>query len=160
MKKTKLTILILLILGLTNIQAQETVLTTGGDATGSDGSMSYSVGQIVYTTNTGTNGYVLQGIQQPFEITTTLDIKEIEGINLKCSIYPNPTPDNLILEIDEYDNKEILYQLYNFSGKLIESKKLKNNRNIITMKDLVPSTYFLKVISNQKEIKTFKIIKN
>ena len=160
MKKTKLTILTLFILGLTNIQAQEAVLSTGGDMTGTNGSLSYSVGQIVYTTNTGTNGSVAQGIQQPFEISTVTKIEEIEGISLKCSIYPNPTADDLILEIDEYENKEISYQLYNFSGKLIESNDLTNNRNVISMKDLVTSTYFLKVISKQNEVKTFKIIKN
>ncbi len=35
-------------------QAQESVNATGGDATGSGGTVAYSVGQVVYTTNTGT----------------------------------------------------------------------------------------------------------
>jgi hypothetical protein len=39
----------------------------GGEATGSGGSVSYSVGQVVYTTNTGINGSVAQGVQQPYE---------------------------------------------------------------------------------------------
>lgn len=67
-KKLKLSALLLLGLGLTGLQAQESVNATGGNASGSGGSASYSVGQVVYTTNTGTNGTVAQGVQQPFEI--------------------------------------------------------------------------------------------
>lgn len=33
-------------------QAQESVNTSGGDASGSGGTVAYSVGQVVYTTNT------------------------------------------------------------------------------------------------------------
>ena len=46
------------------------------------------------------------------------------------------------------------------NGKLIESKKVENNETSIVMSNLVPATYFLKVIQDNKEIKTFKIIKN
>jgi hypothetical protein len=49
--------LLLLVLGLTAI-AQQATTATGGDATGSGGSAAYSVGQIVYTTHTGTTGSV------------------------------------------------------------------------------------------------------
>ena len=44
--------------------AQDAIPATGGDATGSGGSASYTVGQIGYTTNTGTNGSVAEGVQQ------------------------------------------------------------------------------------------------
>jgi hypothetical protein len=37
----------LLILGLTRLQAQKAITATGGNASGSEGSVSYSVGQVV-----------------------------------------------------------------------------------------------------------------
>ena len=52
-----------LLLGIGGLYAQETVPATGGDATGSGGSASYSVGQMVYTTNTG-SGTVTQGVNK------------------------------------------------------------------------------------------------
>lgn len=55
-KKIKLCAVLLLGLGLTRLQAQEAIPASGGNATGNGGSASYSVGQVVYTTNTGTNG--------------------------------------------------------------------------------------------------------
>ncbi|MFM2191538.1 MAG: hypothetical protein RLZZ118_495, partial [Bacteroidota bacterium] len=57
--------LTLLLLGFVlTAQAQQATTATGGDATGSGGSAAYSVGQIVYTTHTGTTGSVAQGVQQ------------------------------------------------------------------------------------------------
>ena len=81
-KKFTLSAVLLLGLGLTGLQAQTSVNATGGDASGSGGSVSYSVGQVVYTTNTGTSGSVAQGVQQPYEISVVTAIEEAKGINL------------------------------------------------------------------------------
>ncbi|MGC8754863.1 MAG: hypothetical protein ACP5QJ_07625, partial [Thermosulfidibacteraceae bacterium] len=75
-KKLKLSAVLLLGLGLTGLQAQESVNATGGNASGNGGTVAYSVGQVVYTTNTGTNGSVAQGVQQPFEISVVSGIEE------------------------------------------------------------------------------------
>ena len=47
-KKLKLCAILLIGFGLTGLQAQESVNTTGGNASGSGGSVSYSVGQVTY----------------------------------------------------------------------------------------------------------------
>ncbi|MDA3816438.1 MAG: T9SS type A sorting domain-containing protein [Prolixibacteraceae bacterium] len=163
-KRLKLSAVLLLGLGLTGLQAQESVNATGGNASGSGGSASYSVGQVVYTTNTGTTGSVAQGVQQPYEISIVSGIEETNSIILKCSAYPNPTTDFLTLNVENYDNENLSYQLFDISGKLIENKKLTSNEITISMANLVSSMYFLKVVqtkhaSSQQEIKTFKIIK-
>jgi len=159
-KKLKLSAVLLLGLGLTGLQAQESVNATGGDALGSGGSASYSVGQVVYTTNTGTSGSVAQGVQQPYEISVVTAIEEAKGINLSVTAYPNPTTDYLTLLIDELEISNLSYQLYDMNGKLLQSQKITGNQTSIVMSNLVPATYFLKVTDNQKEVKTFKIIKN
>lgn len=53
---------------MSQLQAQQANVTSGGDAKGSGGSSNYSVGQVVYTTNTGSTGTVAQGIQQSREL--------------------------------------------------------------------------------------------
>ena len=53
-------------------QAQESANSSGGDATGSGGTIAYSIGQVVYTTNTGSNGSVAKGVQHAYEIFTSL----------------------------------------------------------------------------------------
>jgi len=159
-KKLKLSAILFLGLGLTGLQAQEVIPASGGDASGSGGTVNYTLGQVIYTTNTGTNGSVAQGVQQPYEISFVSGIEQTKGIKLECTAYPNPTTDFLTLKVENYDNENLSYQLFDISGKLLENKKIESNETTITMIKLVPATYFLKVTDNQKEIKTFKIIKN
>ena len=159
-KRLKLSALLFLGLGLTGLQAQTSVNATGGNASGSGGSASYSVGQLAYTTNTGTNGSVSEGVQQPFEISVVTGIEEAKGINLSVTAYPNPTTDYLTLSIADFDASKLSYQLYDMNGKLLQSEKITGNQTSIVMSNLVPATYFVKVIQGNKEFKTFKIIKN
>ena len=44
-------------------------------------------------------------------------------------------------------------------GKLLQNEKITGNETSIVMNNLVPATYFVKVIQSKKEVKTFKIIK-
>jgi hypothetical protein len=157
-KRLKLSAVLLLGLGLTGLQAQETIPATGGNASGSGGTVSYSVGQVVYTTNTGTNGSVAQGVQQPFEISVVTGIEQT-AINLAISAYPNPTTDFLLLKVESEKLKDLSYQLYDLNGKLLQNKKIEGNETSIVMSNLVPATYFVKVTEGNKEVKTFKIIK-
>ena len=121
-KKLKLSALFLLGLGITGLQAQTSINATGGNASGSGGSVSYSVGQVVYTNNTGTNGSVAQGVQQPYEISVVTAIEEAKGINLSVTAYPNPTTDYLTLSISAFDISNVSYQLYDMNGKLLQSE--------------------------------------
>ena len=159
-KRLKLSAVLLLGLGLTGLQAQESVNATGGDALGSGGSASYSVGQVVYTTNIGTNGSVAQGVQQAFEISVVTGIEEAKGINLSVSAYPNPTTDYLTLEVKDVELLNLHFQMYDMNGKLLQNEKITGNQTSIVMSNLLPATYLVKVIQGNKEVKTFKIIKN
>ena len=89
-----------LLLGLGGLHAQDAVPATGGEATGTSGTASYSVGQVVYTTNTGTTGSVAQGVQQPYDISITVGINEMP-ISLEWSVYPNPTTGFLTVKVED-----------------------------------------------------------
>jgi hypothetical protein len=159
-KKLILTTLLLFITGLTGVYAQSVIPTTGGNASGSGGSVSYSVGQVIYSTNTGTSGSEVQGVQQPFEISVITGLEEGKSINMQCSAYPNPATYYVNLKVENFKTENLSYQLYDVSGKLLGNKKIDANETKIDMHDLVISTYFLKITQNNKEIKVFKIIKN
>ena len=167
MKYKKINFCFLLLgIGLT-AHAQQTTTATGGDASGSGGTVAYSVGQIVYTTYTGTTGSVAQGVQQPYEISIVPGIDN-QSIKLELTAYPNPTTNYLTLNVGnaELSNlglskvKGLNFQLYDISGKLIESRKIISSTETISMANLPSATYFLKVSNNNNEVKTFKIIKN
>ena len=155
MKKKLLSILIFLCAFF--MQAQETSLTAGGESSGSGGTISYSVGQTVYETSTGSNGKVITGVQQSYEITNVLGFEEVIGINLSVAAYPNPTANYLTLKVDEISN--LTFQLYDTYGRFLQNKKISSSETKIDMTGLAPAIYFLKVNKNNKEIKIIKIVK-
>ncbi len=157
MKMKKLLIATLL-LGAFQTQAQEAVATSGGNASGTNGNVSYTVGQVVYTTNTGTTGSVAQGVQQPFEIQTVLGAENF-NINLQLAVYPNPTTNWLQLEVRNTDFANLSYKLFDLNGKMILNEKITAETSSIQMEHLPAAIFLLKVVSHNKEVKTFKIIK-
>ena len=133
-------------LGLTNSQAQESLNTTGNNDSNNNGSVSYSVGQITYQTNTGTNGSVIEGVQQPYKISVVTDIEEAKNINLSIAAYPNPTTNYLTLEVKNFELSNLNFQLLDIRGKLLQKKKITDSQTKIIMNNLVPATYFVKII--------------
>jgi hypothetical protein len=162
MTKNKLSPILLLVTGLLwagLAQAQESANASGGDATGSGGTVAYSVGQVVYTTNTNATGTVSQGVQQAYEIFT-VGIKETE-LNISLSVFPNPTADNLTLQISDYNNEILRYQLIDMQGKIIDARQISAQQTQIDMNSLPSATYFINVVNQENKIvKSFKIIKN
>ena len=59
---------ILILFFLNNGTAQTSSNAAGGDATGTGGSVAYSLGQPFYITYTGSNSSVAQGVQQTYQI--------------------------------------------------------------------------------------------
>ncbi len=159
-RQLKLSIILLLGLGLTTLQAQESIHTAGGDASGSGGSVSYSVGQVFCQTNSSTSGSVAFGVQQPYEISTVTGLGNAKDISLMVTAYPNPVANNLTLRVENDELSTLSFQLYDMNGKLLEDRKITSTQTSIPMSNLFPSTYFVKVTQGNKEIKIFKIIKN
>lgn len=153
------TILIsLLFIGITQVHAQETTTTSGGNASGTNGSLSYTIGQTVYTTTSGTTGSMAQGVQQAFEIQTVLGVENF-NINLQMAVYPNPTTNWLQLEVKNTGFEKLNYQIFDINGKLVLQNKISTETTTISMENLSTNLYLLKVLENNKEVKTFKIIK-
>ena len=146
--------------GLQAQQIHASVAASGGNATGTGGSVSYSVGQTFYTTAFGTNGSVSQGVQQPYEISVVTGIDDIFGIDLNYSVYPNPTKGMLTLKVENYEINDFSYELFDISGRKIKTENLVDKETKIDMGNVNPSTYILRVIKANKEVKSFKIIKN
>jgi hypothetical protein len=152
----------LLLLGLGGLHAQESPTAAGGEATGTGGSSSYSLGQVVYTTATGTNGSVAQGVQQPYEISIITGVKET-SIHLEMNVYPNPTTNYLTLKVDastSLSNQQLSYQLIDLQGKVITNKKVSSTTTSINVESLPKAIYFLNVTKDNQVVKTFKVIKN
>ncbi len=150
--------IVLILFGFEELQAQESMNTSGGEAKGTGGIVSFSVGQLIYSTASGINGTVEQGIQQPNIISSVVSGFENSGIQIKTTAYPNPTSTELKLEVDNL--KSYSYQLFDMKGNIMDTQHVNEESVIINMKDLPQAIYILNVISSGSLVKKFKIIKN
>jgi hypothetical protein len=161
MKHAKSFLCFLLLSGFSiTMHAQSTIHAIGGNASGSGGSVSYTVGQILYSTISGSNGTVVQGVQQSYEISVVTAIGKTEDINLKCLVYPNPTVGITKLVFESPDFENLRLRLYDINGVLLQDKRIESRETEISMERLSSSIYLLKLINNNKELKLFKIVKN
>jgi hypothetical protein len=158
-KIRKLPFLLLAFLSANLLMAQNAVVTTGGTSAGTGGSVSYTVGQIAYSTASGTSGSANQGVQQPYEFYS-VGLTGHPAINLQLVVYPNPTLSELTLSINDFNSANLFYHLYDDNGKLLNSQIIQSDNTVIPMAHLSAGSYLLKVIDGKTELRNFKVIKH
>jgi hypothetical protein len=141
------------------MQGQEIISATGGTATGSGGKATYTAGQLVFNVITGDGFSIIQGVQQPYEISVVTAIENTNGIILQCIVYPNPTAGFIRLVIKSFENEDMRFRLFNINGVLLQEKEIESEETEIQLENFSSSVYFLKVMKENKEVKVFKIIK-
>ncbi|MGL6129422.1 T9SS type A sorting domain-containing protein [Chryseobacterium artocarpi] len=157
MKRISIYYCILFIFPASILHAQSAVLTTGTDASGGNGSNSYSVGQITCLFK-GTDPQLMEGVQQPYEIITLATLEpssNLEGI----LIYPNPFKDYLYLDFTTNNYKGSEYQLFDSQGKLIKKDMILQSKSELNFSSLPSAMYIIRINQKGENIKTFKIIK-
>jgi hypothetical protein len=140
-------------------QAQESVNSSGGDATGSGGTVAYSIGQVPYTTLNGSTGSVAQGVQQAYEIFLLGNSETASDISL--TVFPNPTTDNLTLQTGEYHKEKLEYKLIDMQGVILSKGRIMEQQTRIDMSGLSAAVYFVRVVNQDNlAVQSFKIIKH
>jgi hypothetical protein len=153
--------LVLLALGMlrADLNAQESITSCGGDASGSGGYVAYSIGQVIYTNNNSANGSVAQGVQHAYEIYS-VGINETE-LNIYVNIFPNPTLDNLTLQINDFNNEKLSFELFDTQGKLLMKEQILAKKTQLNTNNLPRASYFVNIINQENQkVHSFKIIKN
>ncbi|WP_304344425.1 T9SS type A sorting domain-containing protein [Chryseobacterium koreense] len=144
--------------GFSICHAQASVNVSGGDVSAAGGSVSYSIGQVFQETFASAGNSVIQGVQQPFEITL-LQVDDFAPITLEMKVYPNPTSSVLFLNYSNASKENLKYELFDTSGKLIQNAEMLDKETSIDMLKNPSGIYILKVSSGSNVLKTFKIIK-
>ena len=135
-------------------------MASGSSATGTSGSVSYSIGQVVYAYHGSSVGSITEGVQQAFEISE-ISLSIVENSQLQLLVYPNPSVENLNLNIGDLHPNSVSYQLFDALGRLLQEKNhLADRVTSIPVNTLPVAIYFLKIHQEGSSIKTFKIIKN
>ena len=137
--------------------AQNGIVASGVKATGSGGTVNYSVGPIIFKKPNGQPS--TDGLQQPFEILT-LSSDVFNTTSIELSFYPNPTVAYLHLLLKNRGSDVFYFQLSSLDGKtLVSAQKILTEDTIVNMEAYPKGIYLLQVTFCNKNIKTFKIIK-
>jgi hypothetical protein len=162
MKQLIKSFMALVFIGLGNMTllAQEATATAGGEASGSGGAVSFTVGQVVFTNHTDSlTGTVSQGVQHGFEIFT-LGVDK-SALNTVLNLFPNPTSEKVSLQISNYNHEKFSYLLFDLQGKLLVKGQIISELTQLDLNNLPKASYFVQIVNqDNKQIKLFKIIKN
>ncbi|MFT6922238.1 MAG: hypothetical protein ACJA1C_001240 [Crocinitomicaceae bacterium] len=138
--------------------SQTATLPTGGEANGAGGTSSYSIGQVAYTTISGSVGSSAQGVQHSYEISDVSVFTMGENL-LELSVYPNPTADFIIIQLEEISNEALSFQLVNSRGQIVQNGSLFKETTQITLAEYQSAYYMLHIINNNQIARTFKVLK-
>ena len=142
------------------VTAQSTspdVISSAGDHyVGTNTQWSWTIGEPVIQTYSGSNAMLSQGLHQPSLIITGIEDKKA-GAAFK--VYPNPAGEMINIESS---NKGATYSvtLYDLSGKLLLSETANAGTSTINFSGYANGTYVLNLTDEQSQIiKTVKVQK-
>jgi hypothetical protein len=138
--------------------AQDALSSVGGDGTGSGGSEAFAVGLVVFTEITGAGGSASQGIEHAYEIFP-VSVQEAE-YDFMLSVFPNPTTDQLLMQVLQVGEINLQYELSDAQGKRLLDGTTSTSQTVFNTSALATGVYFLNIYQNNQSIRLFKIIKN
>ncbi len=142
--------------------AQSAIVTVGGDAQSSAGSISYTVGQIAVQTVTNSNGSisVAEGVQQPYEIQT-VGVNSYPQITLNAVVYPNPTENVAQLQLNGFELPAdgLQAHLFDSKGKFLQLIPVTEDLTTFQIGQYATGTYFLELRDGKRVLKTFKVVR-
>lgn len=133
---------------------QQNAVSAGGDASGTGGSVSYSIGQVDYINSSGSNGNSNEGVQQPYEFFQEVGLEEEIIVS---AVYPNPTTDIIQIEFENAAQRKL--ELFDQNGKLVLNSTCSDSNTSLDLSALAKGSYMLSVHRDQKT-QTIKLIKH
>ncbi len=138
-----------------NVFSQQVIATAGDHMSNSNGSMSWTLGEVITETFTNSTSQLTQGFHQP-----SLKVVSLVPDNLiSITAFPNPTAEILYLQINEESLSDFLYEMYDVNGKQVMNGKIIKSTTEITFINQAPAMYFIKVLKENRCVKNIKIIK-
>lgn len=138
--------------------SRELLSNSGDHYSNSSGMISWSIGEPLSETYTGTSEIITQGFHQ-----SRIEVLAIDENNnhVDVKVYPNPTHDYINLTFMG-KHKGYTVHLFDFQGKVIRELKIDESvsNKLINLSTEASGTYLLKLTgSEQKSMNTYKIQK-
>lgn len=137
--------------------AQQILSSSGETGQNSSGSISYTLGELVITTQTNGTNAITQGFHQTQIIVT--EVLELSDPGFAISVFPNPTNDFVTLKIEKGETRNMTFILFDAQGKFLLQEIVTDTEQQVSFEQLNPGSYFIKVVKDRTDIKTLKIVK-
>ncbi len=158
MKKSSLFILSMLLAtaGFSQSIKNYVITSAGAALMNENGAIYLSIGEPMNTEISEGDIMISQGFLNISVAGTTVSSEDL--ITEVIKVYPNPTVEQLQLELPEMSG-EYRYRLTDLSGQLIDNSPITEMTTVIDFTKMLPGTYFMQVIKEDKSSKTLKIVK-
>lgn len=157
MKKSSLFILSMLLAtaGFSQSIKNYVITSAGAALMNENGAIYLSIGEPMNTEISEGDIMISQGF---LNITVAGTVSSEDLITEVIKVYPNPTVEQLQLELPEMSGA-YRYRLTDLSGHLIDKSPITEMTTVIDFTQMLPGTYFMQVIKEDKSSKTLKIVK-
>lgn len=142
--------------------APQSVNSAGAKMTQANGSLSFTVGELVVLTQTDSQGNSLGGGFTAGATLTTVSIQESDAAVLDVKVFPNPTSDLLNIQINYSTLEQVFVTICDLQGKELYSGIYAAMSNTIGINTASYSSgvYILAIKDiNNRTLGTYKIIK-
>lgn len=144
----------------TTISAQQVTNTSGGTASGDNGTASYSVGDMMHISASNTDeNKVLASIQYTYSVEVIEEPTAINETTLSADVVPNPTSGLLNVLLDNSPETDLTILVFSLTGDEILSQNISTQTSSLDMSNTPPGVYIMKLMSKNTLVKSFKIIK-
>lgn len=140
------------------LHAQEVISTSGKHHESADKSISWTLGEMVTETFSAGENILTQGFHQSKLTVVSMNDMDLPGYTITA--YPSPAKSYVTLSVEAEKYENMVYRLYDLNGKLITQGSIDAKNTSISFSGLKPAVYFLRVIDDQKNVRSIKIIKN
>jgi hypothetical protein len=136
--------------------AQQDVVAGGGNASSTSGSISYSIGQVVYTNESNAAGSIQLGVQQAYAVTP-IAVHE-PWRELVVGLYPNPTRGQLLIEMPQFI-PGITASIFDMKGSLVEQLPLQSAKTLLSAETWPAAQYIIQLSDASGNSSEYKLIK-
>jgi hypothetical protein len=161
MKKLFLFFVSLLSAGIISAQtvSPEVIASSGGSHGNAAASVSWTLGECLAETFSGSGAVINQGMQQGYLTVTALE--EVTGEEYGLDIYPVPADHYINLKITGSCDIDLNVTLSDLSGNMLIIRSVTDPACRINLESLPPAEYILQITDNKgRLIKSFSIIKH
>lgn len=139
------------------VNGQQVITSTGGTTQNGNGTLSYSLGELVTETHVTGKIAVTQGFHQT-EITV-IPVNEIPELEYSMVVFPNPAHDYVVVKIENGDPQNISYFIYAMNGTTIQNGSITGSHTELNFSSFAEGTYLLELCQDGEKIKTVQIVK-